>query len=80
MGSLVKVVRTNPTAELVKKTISLMRHDEETQINVPCAPMPIPDVEDASLMHSALVTHLTGSKPCYREGGLIPHLTKKGFF
>ena len=77
---IAKVVRTNPTAELVRKTISLMRHDEDTQISMPCAPMPIPDVDDASLMHPALVTDLTGSKPYYREGGLIPHLSKKGFF
>ena len=38
---IAKVVRTNPTAELVRKTISLMRHDEDTQISMPCAPMPI---------------------------------------
>ena len=29
----------------------------------PCAPMPIPDTDDTSLMHPALVTELTKSKP-----------------
>ena len=31
-------------------------------------------------MHPALVTRLTGDKPYYMTGGLIPHLTKKGRF
>ena len=31
-------------------------------------------------MHPALVTHLAESKPYYMKGGLIPHLTKKGYF
>ena len=71
---------SKPTAELVSKTISLMSHEEGAHINMPCAPMPIPDMDDTSLMHPALVTELTGSKPYYRQGGLIPHLSKKGFF
>ena len=54
-----KVVRTKSTAELVSNTISLMSHDEEAHLNMPCAPMPIPDVDDTSLMHPALVTELT---------------------
>ena len=78
--NIVKVVRTKPTAELVNKTISLMSHEEGAHINMPCAPMPIPDTDDTSLMHPALVTELTRSKPYYRQGGLIPHLTRKGFF
>ena len=77
--NIVKVVRTKPTAELVSKTISLMSHEEGAHINMPCAPMPIPDMDDTSLMHPALVTELTGSKPYYRQGGLIPHLSRKGF-
>ena len=78
--NIVKVVRTKSTAELVSKTISLMSHDEDAHINMPCAPMPIPDMDDTSLMHPALVSELTGSKPYYRQGGLIPHLSRKGFF
>ena len=31
-------------------------------------------------MHPALVTELTGSKPYYRQGGLIPHLSRRGLF
>ena len=31
-------------------------------------------------MHPALATRLTGDKPYYMTGGLIPHLTKKGHF
>ena len=64
-----KVVRTKPTAELVRKTVSLMSHGEGAHINMPCAPMPIPDMDDTSLMHPALVAELTGSKPYYRQGG-----------
>ena len=78
--NVIKVVRTKPTAELVGSTISLMIHDEEAHLNMPCAPMPIPDTDDTSLMHPALVTELTMSKPYYRQGGLIPHLSRKGFF
>ena len=78
--NIVKVVRTKPTAELVNNTISLMSHDEDAHLNMPCAPMPIPDTDDTSLMHPALVTELTKSKPYYRQGGLIPHLSRKGFF
>ena len=73
--NIVKVVRAKPTAELVSKTISLMSHEEGAHINMPCAPMPIPDMDDTSLMHPALVTELTGSKPYYRQGELIPHLS-----
>ena len=42
--------------------------------------MPMPEGDATALMHPALVTHLTGSKPYYMKGGLIPHLTKKGCF
>ena len=31
-------------------------------------------------MHPALVTELTLCKPYYRLGGLIPHLSREGFF
>ena len=46
----VKVVRTNPTAELVNRTISLMIHDEEAHLNMPSAPNTRygRDVRDAS--------------------------------
>ena len=76
----VKVVRTNPTAELVARTISLVSHDTDSHLNVPSAPMPIPDTDQTSAMHPALVTELTLSKPYYRLGGLIPHLTREGSF
>ena len=76
----VKVVRANPTAELVAKTISLVSYDENSHLNVPSAPMPIPDTDQTSAMHPALVTELTLSKPYYRLGGLIPHLTREGSF
>ena len=78
--NVVKLVRTKPTAELVGSAIALMVHDEDAHLNMPCAPLPIPDVDGKPLMHPALVTELTGSKPYYRKGGLIPHLSKKGFF
>ena len=76
----VKVVRTNPTAELVARTISLVIHDPNSHLNVPSAPMPIPDTDQTSAMHPALVTELTLSRPYYRLGGLIPHLTREGSF
>ena len=75
-----RVVRTKPTANLVRSTTSLMIHDEAAQLNMPCAPMPIPDTDETSAMHPALVTELTLSKPYYRQGGLIPHLSKEGLF
>ena len=78
--SVVKVVRTKPTAELVAKTTLLMVHDETARLNMPCAPMPIPDTDETSAMHPALVTALTASKPHYRLGGLIPHLSREGCF
>ena len=78
--STVKVIRTNPTAELVAKTTSLMVHDEESCLNMPSAPMPIPDTDETSVMHPALVTRLALSKPYYRLGTLIPHLSKEGSF
>ena len=57
-----------------------MIHDEAAQLNMPCAPMPIPDTDETSAMHPALVTELTLGKPYYRQGGLIPHLSKEGLF
>ena len=62
------------------KTISLMSHDEDAHLNMPSAPVPIPDVDGKSLMHPALVTELTECRPYYRKGGLIPRLSKRGFF
>ena len=40
----------------------------------------MPEGDATRLMHPALVTHLADSKPYYMTGGLIPHLTKKGYF
>ena len=62
----VRVVRTKSTAQLVSSTTSLMIHDEAAHLNMPCAPMPIPDTDETSAMHPALVTELTLSKPHYR--------------
>ena len=64
----------------MRKTIAFQRNDGSVSINLPNAPMPVPDGEKARLMHPALVTRLTGDKPYYMTGGLIPHLTKKGHF
>ena len=75
--STVKVVRTKPTAELVTKTTSLMVHDKDARLNMPSAPMPIPDTDETSAMHPALVTALTTSKPSYRLGMLIPHMSSR---
>ena len=49
-------------------------------INMPCAPMPVPEGDAPAFMHNRLVTSLTGNQPYYMRGGLIPHLTKKGSF
>ena len=76
----VKLIRTKPTAKLVSSTTTLMIHDEEAHLNMPSAPMPIPETDETSAMHPALVTGLTLSKPYYRQGGLIPHLSRKGHF
>ena len=78
--NLVKVVRSKPDAELVRQTTAFMGSDEDISINMPSAPMPMPEGDATVLMHPALVTQLAGSKPYYMKGGLIPHLTKKGHF
>ena len=57
-----------------------MIHDVNARLNLPIAPMPIPDTDETSAMHPALVTTLTTSKPHYRLGGLIPHLSREGCF
>ena len=49
-------------------------------LTMPCAPMPVLEREAPAFMHQSLVTSLTGNQPYYTKGGLIPHLTKKGFF
>ena len=78
--NLVKIVRTNPDADKVRQTTALLGSDENISINLPSAPMPMPEGDATQLMHPALVTHLAESKPYYMKGGLIPHLTKKGHF
>ena len=78
--NIVKKVRTNPDADRVRKIVAFLCSDGSVSINLPSAPMPMPEGEKARLMHPALVTHLTEGKPYYMTGGLIPHLTKKGHF
>ena len=41
--NLVKVVRNKPDAELVRQTTTLMGSDEDISINMPSAPMPMPE-------------------------------------
>ena len=56
--NLVKVVRSKPDAEMVRQTTALLGSDENISINLPSAPMPMPEGDAARLMHPALVTHL----------------------
>ena len=77
---MVRVVRTKPDAELVRQTTALMGNAENISINMPSAPMPLPGGDAPALTHPCLVTSLTGNQPYYLKGGLIPHLTKKGWF
>ena len=58
----------------------LMDGNGGISINMPSAPMPMPEGDAPALMHVRLVTSLTGNQPYYIRGGLIPHLTKKGYF
>ena len=74
--NLVRVVRTNPDAELVRQTTALVGSAEDISINMPSAPMPLPEGDAPALIHPCLVTSLTGNQPYYVKGGLIPHLTK----
>ena len=53
---------------------------DDISINMPCAPMPVSTGEAAEFMHPTLVTYLKGYQAYYTRGGLIPRLTKKGFF
>ena len=75
--NLVRVVRTNPDADLVRQTTTLMGSDEDISTNMPSAPMPMPEGDAIALMHPALVTHLTGSKPLH-EGRSQTPLNKEG--
>ena len=74
--NIVKIVRTNPDADRVRKTVAFLCNDGSVSINLPSAPMPVPEGEKARLMHPALVTRLTGDKPYYMTGGLI-HLLEE---
>ena len=78
--NLVRVLRAMPDAELVRQTITLMDGNGGDSINMPCAPMPLPEGDAPAFMHTRLVTSLTRNQPYYIRGGLIPHLTKKGVF
>ena len=73
--NLVKIVRMNSDADRVRRTIAFVCSDGNISINLPSAPMPMPEGDTVRLMRPALVTHLAESKPYYMKGGLIPHLT-----
>ena len=77
--NLVKIVKMNSDAERVKRAIAFLCSDGNISVNWPSAPMPMPEGDTERLMHPALVTHLAEDKPYYMRGGLIPHLTKKGY-
>ena len=51
--NLVRVVRTNPDADLVRQTTTLMGSDEDISINMPSAPMPMPEGDATALVHPA---------------------------
>ena len=58
----------------------MMNGTDGVTIQMPCAPGPMAEGDAPKLVHSSLVTALASEKPYYIEGGLIPHLTKKGYF
>ena len=78
--SLVRLLRTQANAELVRQTTMLMDGKSGISINMPCAARPVPVGDAPAFMHKRLVTSLTGNQPYYMRGGLIPHLTRKGSF
>ena len=80
MSNLVRVIRMHENPDMVRQTTRLMDGKDGISINVPCAPMPVSEGEAPSFMHKSLVTSLTGNQTYFTRGGLIPHLTKKGFF
>ena len=59
--NLVRVVRTNLDAELVRQTTALMGSAEDISINMPSAPMPLPGGDAPALIHPCLVMTLTGN-------------------
>ena len=78
--NLVKIVKVNSDADRVRKTVAFLCSDGNISVNWPSAPMPMPEGDTVRRIHPALVTHLAEGKPYYMKGGLIPHLTKKGYF
>ena len=54
--NLVRVLRTKPDAELVRQTTALKNGTNEISINMPSAPMPMPEGDAPALMHACLVT------------------------
>ena len=78
--NLVRVLRVSASADLMRQTTVLMDGEDEISNNMPCASMPVSEGEAPAFMHQSLVTSLTGNQPYYTRGGLIHHLTKKGFF
>ena len=78
--NIVRVIRVQADVELVRQTTMLMNGVSGMSINMPCAPMPVTEGYAPAFMHERLVSSLTGNQTYYTKGGLIPHLTKKGFF
>ena len=76
--NLVRVVRTKPDAELVRQTTALMSGADEISINMPSAPMPMPEGDAPALMHACLVTSLTGNQPYYIRGGFHTSFDREG--
>ena len=54
--NLARVLRTMPDAELVRQTTTLMDGIGGASINMPCAPMPMPEGDAPAFMHTRLVT------------------------
>ena len=68
--NLVRVVRTNPDADLVRQTTTLMGSADDISINMPSAPRPLPEGDAPALIHPCLVTSLTGNQPYYSDFGI----------
>ena len=73
LRSLGGLLKGASNCELTREPIpvwNMVKVVRNISINMPSAPMPLPEGDAPALIHPCLVTRLTGIQPYYRKGGL----------